>query len=147
MSNLVKIDYGKPDLSRVLDAKYALGGLADALKFGESKDGRTRLSWKNYNDNDGLMSAALRHLMIWQNGEVIDPDSGLNHLAHALTNIVMLYETNPGLPGETITGEENDQENRSRRNNDPSFRIDTGEGDFTVIHEPRKPTGAGKRRD
>lgn len=100
-----KVNHGKPDLSRVLDAPISLAGIAACLEMGESKDNRTRKSWLDYNDSDGLTSALLRHLMAWQQGEEVDPESGLNHLQHVVTNAVMLCETNPGTSsGETIKG-------------------------------------------
>lgn len=100
-----KVDHGKPDLSRILDAPISMEGLAACLKMGESKDDRTRLSWKDYDDPEGLISALLRHLTAWQSGEVTDPESGLNHLQHVVTNAVMLCETNPSISdGELIKG-------------------------------------------
>lgn len=39
-------------------------------------------------------AATLRHLFAHQKGELIDKDSGLPHLYHALTNIAFLIELN-----------------------------------------------------
>lgn len=36
--------------------------------------------------------AALRHLLAWQSGETNDPETGLNHLAHAACEILFLLE-------------------------------------------------------
>lgn len=48
-------------------------------------------SWKNGRDRKGLyFSASLRHLEAHQSGELFDPESGLHHLAHAITNLVFL---------------------------------------------------------
>ena len=135
MAEIQKMNHGKPDLARVLDCPVSLAGLAASFAFGEQKDGRTRLSWKQYNDKDGLMSATLRHLSAWQNGEIIDSESGLNHLAHALTNIVMLYETNPGTESGELKVKSNDYEERDNKNN--------GRGP-TIVYEPGVTTGAGK---
>jgi hypothetical protein len=40
--------------------------------------------------------AALRHLMAWFDGETIDPESGLSHLAHVMAccNILLDAEKN-----------------------------------------------------
>jgi len=32
----------------------------------------------------------MRHLNAWRLGESIDPESGLHHLKHALTNVIFL---------------------------------------------------------
>lgn len=37
-------------------------------------------------------AAALRHLLAWQNSETNDPETGLNHLAHAACEILFLLE-------------------------------------------------------
>lgn len=39
-----------------------------------------------------LFGSTLRHLFAWYRGETIDPESGLNHLAHAACNIIFLLE-------------------------------------------------------
>lgn len=89
-----KIPRDKPDLSRLLEMPIAMECIVRALEHGESsEEGRSRLSWRGYKDNDGLVSAALRHLTAWQNGEEFDPKSGLNHVASALCNLAMLAET------------------------------------------------------
>ena len=36
--------------------------------------------------------AALRHLLAWHKGETTDPETGLNHLAHAACEILFLLE-------------------------------------------------------
>ena len=44
------------------------------------------------------LAALMRHLTAWQNGELTDIDSGLHHLAHAMTNIHILRQLeNKGL--------------------------------------------------
>lgn len=37
-------------------------------------------------------AAALRHMVAWFRGEKLDPESGLHHLAHAMTCILFLLE-------------------------------------------------------
>jgi len=37
--------------------------------------------------------AAIRHLMAWYEGEDIDPDSGVHHLAHAMTGLSVLRDS------------------------------------------------------
>lgn len=50
-------------------------------------------------------AAALRHLFAWQNSETNDPETGLNHLAHAACEILFLLEfskTHPELDDRPI---------------------------------------------
>ena len=39
-----------------------------------------------------LWAAAIRHLMAWRRGETKDPESCLNHLAHAACSILFLLQ-------------------------------------------------------
>ena len=35
-------------------------------------------------------ASTVRHLFAWRRGERMDPDSGLSHLSHALTNLMIM---------------------------------------------------------
>lgn len=85
-----KNDLGKVDLSYLMDAPIAMESLCCVMQSGESKYGRD--NWKAHDNPKRLTAALLRHLMAWQNGEEVDPESGLNHLAHVLANSVMMAE-------------------------------------------------------
>jgi hypothetical protein len=83
-----KYDGDKPDLSIV--PRSALEGMARAFMVGEKKYGR-------YNFTKGfashrLISACLRHVVAWQDGESLDPETGNHHLWHALASLAMLLE-------------------------------------------------------
>ena len=41
-------------------------------------------------DYSRYVGAALRHIYAWWGGEKYDPDSGLHHLAHAITTLMFL---------------------------------------------------------
>lgn len=43
-------------------------------------------NWKECDDWDRYFDAMMRHIVAWRGGEVIDPDSGKHHLAHAICN-------------------------------------------------------------
>ena len=65
------------------------------LDFGARKYGVD--NWKGFNDEDGfnrLYSATIRHLFAWKNGETNDEESGHNHLAHAICNLIFLLYFN-----------------------------------------------------
>lgn len=81
-----KYDGGKPDLS--LLPKAGLEAAARAFMYGASKYSRN--NYKKGMDWSRLVAAALRHLTAWNDGEVMDQESGLNHLDHALACLHML---------------------------------------------------------
>lgn len=58
------------------------------FKFGASKYGK-----ENYlkgHHVDQLTSAALRHLLAYQDGQEHDPETGFRHIAHAMCCMAML---------------------------------------------------------
>lgn len=77
---------GKPRWD--LLAYDTLGEMAQVMTEGAKKHGMR--DWEkgvSYND---YFSAAMRHLSAWHNGESID-ESGHNHLAHAMCNLMILF--------------------------------------------------------
>jgi len=42
------------------------------------------------NGNERYYAAAMRHITEWRKGNKIDEESGLNHLSHAMCNLVFL---------------------------------------------------------
>ena len=83
-----KYDGDKPDLSLI--PRAAIEGMARAFMVGEKKYGR-------YNFTAGMAShrfvaAAMRHIVAWQDGESLDPETGNHHLWHALASLAMLLE-------------------------------------------------------
>lgn len=64
----------------------ALGLLDGMLKYGRSNWRKFGVRASIYND------AAKRHLNAWFEGEDIDPDSGLPHLAHAIACVALLID-------------------------------------------------------
>lgn len=52
------------------------------LEFGAKKYGAD--NWKKVdNAQERYFNAAMRHILAWQSGELLDDESGLPHLAHA----------------------------------------------------------------
>ena len=50
-------------------------------------------NWKLVDDPiDTYYAAALRHLQKFRLGEELDPDSGIHHIAHAITDLIFLLE-------------------------------------------------------
>ena len=69
----------------------ALAQIADVLGFGAEKYGVN--NWRIDGDSTSWIrtySSVQRHLNTWHGGEDIDPESGMSHLAHAATQIMIL---------------------------------------------------------
>lgn len=83
------LKYDDNKLRYTLIPPVALKGLAEVLTFGAAK--YTPDNWK-YVDNGKVryLDALYRHLEAYRSGEVLDPESGLSHLKHILTNAAFL---------------------------------------------------------
>lgn len=90
----VKYDAGKPQ-PRLLPVR-AVNAIVGVLTFGAQK--YCADNWK-YVDNpvERYTDAMLRHIFAWMEGETLDPESGLHHLAHAGCCLLFLlwFETAP----------------------------------------------------
>ena len=87
----MKHDKSKADISLI--PTKALSGVAKVFEFGAKKyhafnwvvDGSTT-EWRR------TYSSVQRHLHSWLEREDIDPESGLDHLSHACTQLLILIE-------------------------------------------------------
>lgn len=84
----IKYDSGKPRLDLV--SRDALEELGKVLGFGADKYGAN--NWSKGMDWSRCYGAALRHIMASLDREDSDPESGLDHLAHAMANLMFLLE-------------------------------------------------------
>lgn len=84
----IKYDEVKPDYSLLPLAD--LEGLVEVLNYGAKK--YTRDNWKQGGGHnpDRLIAACLRHLARYQEGELVDQESGLSHIHHATCNLVFI---------------------------------------------------------
>jgi hypothetical protein len=79
-----KLEYG-------LLPPLALEATVEVLTFGAQKYERD--NWKRVPDSKRRYYDALqRHLWAWKKGEILDPESGKHHLAHAMCCLMFLYE-------------------------------------------------------
>jgi hypothetical protein len=63
--------------------------VVDILQFGAEKYAPD--NWKHVQPYDErYYSAAMRHITAWRKGEVIDPESGKHHLAHAICCLIFI---------------------------------------------------------
>jgi hypothetical protein len=87
-----KLDAGKPRMGLVL------GGFATALeqvaRVGtHGADKYSDNGWRELvNGEDRFLDAALRHILKHLKGEIVDPDFGETHLAHASWNLLAAIE-------------------------------------------------------
>lgn len=84
-----KDDLGKVRYELIRPKAYELW--ARVLTYGADKYGDH--NWELLDNAEGRYYGALiRHLEAWRRGQSLDEESGLPHLAHALTNIAILIE-------------------------------------------------------
>jgi len=76
----LKYDQGKLQLDLI--PRAALDQIAKVLGFGKEK--YAAHNWRKGIVYSRLIAAALRHITAYNDGEDLDPESGLSHVAHAL---------------------------------------------------------------
>lgn len=74
-----KDDQDKPRMELLSTA--ALTGIAEVLTFGAKK--YAAHNWRGGIEYSRLIGAALRHITAFNDGEDLDPESGLSHIDHA----------------------------------------------------------------
>ena len=84
-----KFDGGK--LEYGLLPPLALEETVKVLTFGAQKYARD--NWQIVPDaKRRYFDAIQRHMWAWKQGEILDPESGIHHLAHAMCGLMFLYE-------------------------------------------------------
>lgn len=88
----IKYDTGKVDMGLLFrEVPYGLEEVSKALQMGSEKYGVG--NWLKVDDgNSRYLSALVRHLTTYYQGERKDPESGLSHLAHVATNALFLLD-------------------------------------------------------
>jgi len=91
-----KADQDKPRTDLV--PIKAILRIAEVMGFGAKK--YDAYNWRRGIKFSRLMGATMRHLLAYWDGEDIDPESGLHHMAHAgccVTMLLTLIEERPDL--------------------------------------------------
>jgi hypothetical protein len=84
-----KFDGGKLEFG--LLPPVALEAVVEVLTFGAQKYERD--NWQHVDDaKRRYFDAVQRHMWAWKRGEILDPESGKPHLAHAMCGLMFLYE-------------------------------------------------------
>ena len=92
METGIKHDLGKPAFNLI--PPRAELAMASVLTFGAAKYAPD--NWKLVdNAETRYIAAAMRHINAYRAGEIWDRESGLQHLAHALTCLAFLIELSP----------------------------------------------------
>lgn len=95
----MRFNQGKPQLSYILSAGYAIEGAAAVMENGAKKYARD--NWKKSFPKEQLIDSMVRHLTKFMNGEELDDESGLPHVDHVLCNALFLaYHYNGRKPQE-----------------------------------------------
>ncbi len=81
---------GKAPLSFILDAPKAIAAQAQVMEFGAKK--YSRGNWLKGFPKEEIIDSLLRHLTAYNNGELLDEESGLPHVGHILCNATFLAE-------------------------------------------------------
>lgn len=84
----VKFDTDKAPMSLI--SRRAIEEEAKVMAFGATKYGRD--NWRKGMEFSRLMDACLRHVYAFADGEDLDKETGLSHLAHARCCLAFLLE-------------------------------------------------------
>lgn len=84
----VKHDSDKPNLSLIPSS--LLLEVGRVLTYGAEK--YSAHNWRSGITQSRLMSAAMRHIIAYNEGEDLDEESGLHHLAHAICELSFAME-------------------------------------------------------
>ncbi len=66
----------------------ALKAIARVFTFGSSKYGDN--NWRITEPKTRYIAAAFRHIESFRDGEALDPESGIHHLAHAACSLIFI---------------------------------------------------------
>lgn len=86
MNRATRYNAGKPRMG--LLPPSLLKGVAEVMTFGATKYEVD--NWKKGLTDENCLSSCLRHITSYMDGEVMDKESGLPHIAHAACNLAFM---------------------------------------------------------
>lgn len=89
-NEFLKHDQQKPNIAILFDCPLALAEIARVMEYGAKK--YNRKNWALVEDKERYESASLGHQMSFHNGEYLDDESGLQHMAHSICSQLFLLE-------------------------------------------------------
>jgi len=95
-NKFIKADMGKPMLSLI--EPHFVTSLGDILTFGAQKYSID--NWKLCTDKQRYKDALLRHTYAYLSGEILDPESGIEHTACMAFNTMALQWFDNNLKGQ-----------------------------------------------
>jgi len=129
MGKATKYDSNKKVRPELLPFK-ATEKVLEVFTFGAEKYGD--FNWRKGLEFSRLFGAAMRHQMAFWQGQDLDKESGLPHIAHAIANLMMLMETGSEWDDRPYKGkgEDNGCNNiNNNSNNDGSDDCDNDDSD------------------
>ena len=90
MEKFKKQDQQKTNIAILFDCPLALAEVARVMEYGAKK--YDRKNWVLIDNNERYESASLRHQISFHNGEYLDDESGLQHMAHSICSQLFLLE-------------------------------------------------------
>ena len=115
----VKDNLGKPPID--LMSSKAIIAIAEVMGYGARKykphNWRLGLSWSQ------TFASMQRHLLAWNDGQDIDPESGLPHLAHAGCQLMYLLEYAQTNTGQDDRWSSQDHTQASLAKDDPTKHV------------------------
>lgn len=86
----MKFDQEKPNIAILFDCPLALAEVARVMEYGAKK--YNRKNWALVDNKERYESSSLRHQISYHNGEYLDSETSLHHIAHGICGQLFLLE-------------------------------------------------------